>query len=84
MQPSPYDRTAAFVRLRFRRQPIGSAALLLACLWIVLNVYEAAANWSTAGAGGWFEQVTTTVSFCAIGVVMVTALAWLIEHVFSK
>jgi hypothetical protein len=84
MQPSPYDRTVAFLRIHFHRRPIASAALLLACLWIALNVFEVTTNWSTAGAGGWFQTVTTTVTLCAIGVLMLAALAWLIEHILSE
>jgi hypothetical protein len=83
MQPSPYDRTAAFVRTRFRRRPIAFTTLFLACVWIALNIYEVTTNWSTSDAAGWFQTVTTTVTLCAIGVLMLAALAWLIEQVLS-
>lgn len=83
MGPSPYDRTVAWLRITFRRRPIASVALLLACAWIVLNVYETAVNWSSAGGPGWFGAVTTTVSLSAIGVLMVAALVWLAEYVLA-
>jgi hypothetical protein len=83
MQPSPYDRTAAFLRIHFQRRPVASAALLLACVWIALNGFEMTTNWRTTGVGGWFQTVTTTVYLCAVGVLMLAALAWLIEHVLG-
>jgi hypothetical protein len=82
MQTSPYDRTMKVLRARFRRQPVTSTALLLACAWIGLNVYETAAHWHANSFGlGWFQAVTETVSLSAIGILAVAALAWLIERV---
>ena len=53
MRPSPYDRTAAVLRVRFRRQPVASTALLLSCVWIALNVYEMASTGTDQeGLGG--------------------------------
>ena len=83
MGPSAYDRMAAWLRITFRRRPIASVALALACAWILLNVYETLSNWSSASAPGWFEAVTTMVSLSAIGVLLLAALAWLVEYVFA-
>jgi hypothetical protein len=83
MQPSPYDRTMKVLRIRLRRQPVASTALLLACAWIGLNVYEMAAHWHASSFGvGWFQAVSATVTLSAIGILAVTALAWLVERVF--
>ena len=83
MQRSPYDRTMKVLRVRLRRQPVASTALLLACAWIGLNIYEVAAHWrGKTFAIGWFQAVTATVSLSAIGIRAVAALAWLVERVF--
>jgi hypothetical protein len=83
MQPSPYDRTMNVVRGMLRRQPIASTALLLACAWIGLNIYEMAAHWRAHSFGvGWFQAVAATVTLSAIGILAVAALAWLVERVF--
>lgn len=83
MQPSPYDRTMKVLRVRLRRQPVASVALLLACAWIGLNVYETATHWHANSFGvGWFQAVTATVSLSAIGILAIAALAWLVERVF--
>lgn len=83
MQPSPYDRTMKLLRVRLRRQPVASTALLLACAWIGATVYETAAHWHNNSFGvGWFQAVTATVSLSAVGILAVTALAWLVERVF--
>ncbi len=81
MQPTPYERTVAALRIRFTRQPIAATAVALACLWIAVNVYETAAHWRSSA--GWFEQATTTVTFCGIGVIGLAAITWLVERVFG-
>ena len=69
---------------RFRRAPVAATAVVLAFAWIALNVYEVAAHWDRSRGLGWFETVTTTVSLCAIGVVALAALVWLVERVFGE
>ena len=71
------------LRIRFRRQPIASTALVLSCLWIALNVYEMAATWNQPRGLGWFLWVTDTVTECATGVIVLAALAWLVDGVFG-
>jgi hypothetical protein len=67
-----------------RRRPVASAALLLACGWIALNVYEIGTHWRGRTAGvGWFQAVSATVSLSAIGVVAIAALVWLVDRVFA-
>jgi hypothetical protein len=42
-----------------------------------------AAHWrGRTFAIGWFQAVTAAVSLSAIGILAVTALAWLVERVF--
>jgi hypothetical protein len=83
MQPSPYDRTVAVLRVRFRRQPVAFSALLVSCVWIALTVYENAAIWNQSRGNGWFLAVTDTVAECATGVLALAALVWLIDRVFG-
>lgn len=84
MGPSPYDRTVAWLRFRFRRRPVASVGLALGCSWIVLNVYEMTVNWSSRTGGlGWFEAATTTVTLCASGVLTLAALVWLVERALA-
>ena len=82
MQPSPYDRTTAFLRAGFRRRPVAFAATLLACAWIVLNVYETAAHWDRF-TFGWFDPLQQTISLCGIGIFTLAGLVWLVERVFG-
>jgi hypothetical protein len=84
MQSSPYDRTVRWLRPRLRRQPIASLALLLACAWVALNVYEIAKHWRGQTAGvGWFQAVAATVSLSSVGVVALAALVWLTDRALA-
>jgi hypothetical protein len=78
MQPTPYERTVAALRIRFQRQPVAGTALAVACLWVAVNVYEVAAHWESSA--GWFENLTTAITLCATGIFAVAALAWLIDR----
>jgi hypothetical protein len=78
MQPSPYERTVAALRIRFRRQPVAGTALGLAGVWIAVNVYEATAHWNDPA--GWFENLITTITLCATGIFTLAALTWLVER----
>jgi hypothetical protein len=80
MRATPYERTAAVLRMRFRRQPVAATAVALACLWIAVNVYEAAVHWGAPE--GWFGEVTTTVTLSDVGVVAIAAITWLVERLF--
>jgi hypothetical protein len=82
MQPSPYDRSVAFLRAGLRRSPVAFAAVLLACAWILLNVYETAAHWDRYPFG-WFDALEQTVTLCATGIVVLAALVWLVERAFG-
>jgi hypothetical protein len=84
MQPSPYDRTMAVLRVRFRRRPAAATGVALACIWLVLNVYQTLAHWSRVSQLGWFQTLTDTVFFCAYGVITVAGLVWLVESVTGE
>jgi hypothetical protein len=82
MQPSPYDRTMAVLRIRFRRRPVASAGVLLAAIWVAITVYETASSWGGSSTG-WFFRVSDAISLCSIGVVTLAGLVWLIERTFG-
>jgi hypothetical protein len=82
MQQSPYDRTMAVLRIRFRRRPVASAGVVLTVVWGAVNIYETALRWGN-GSTGWFFQVSQAVTLCSIGVVTLAGLVWLVERTFG-
>jgi hypothetical protein len=74
----------ALLRRRFRRRPVPACGVVLACAWLGLNAYESVAHPNRFGGLGWYETLRFTVQFCAIGVVAIAALVWLVEQVFSE
>jgi hypothetical protein len=82
MQPSPYDRTMTVLRTRFRRRPVAMTAVVLAFVWICLNVYETVSLGDRFGLG-WFDTVRGVVSVSGVGIVALAGLVWLIERTFG-
>jgi hypothetical protein len=83
MQPSPYDRTMVVLRTRFRRRPVAATAVVLACVWIAINVYQTGSLWHRTGFG-WFNALVNIVSSSAFGVLALAGLVWLVERVFGE
>jgi hypothetical protein len=77
MTQSPYDRTAAFLSARYRRNPVAFCAVVLAAAWAVWTIYEVL---SVPSSGfGWYLRARETISEVGSGLIVAAGVVWLIE-----
>jgi hypothetical protein len=76
MNPSPYDRTASFLRGRYRRSPLAAVSLVLVVLWAIWTAYELFGT--SEGFGGWYLELRDFVGVTASGVILIAGIVWLV------
>ena len=77
MTQSPYDRTAAFIRTRYRRNPVAFCAIVLAVAWALWTLYEAL---SAPSSGiGWYLLARVAIIEIGSGLIVAAGVAWLVE-----
>lgn len=62
---------------RARQDQIALGAVVLAGIWIAVNVYEMVVHWDRYPFG-WFSALTDTVTASAVGVLALAGMVWLI------
>jgi len=72
MNPSPYERTSAFIR---GRDPVAIAGIALAAAWAVWVIYYLLDH---RHGFAWFLLASDAVSEIGAGVLLVAGLVWLI------
>jgi hypothetical protein len=78
MSQSPYDRTAALIGERYRRNPIAFCALVLVAAWALWTIYEML----TAPAGvGWWLLARDAVEAIGSGLIVAVGVLWLLDVV---
>lgn len=78
MMQSPYDRTAAFLRARYRRNPVAFCAVVLAAAWAVWTLYEV---FSERSPLGWYEQARVVILEVGNGLIVAAGVVWLVTVV---
>lgn len=88
MNPSPYDRTAAFIRERYRGDPVaavGMALVMLWAAWVVVYLVEhrhytlrVVGTQTFSGDVSWYSIVGNAISEIGSGVVVVAGVVWLL------
>jgi hypothetical protein len=76
VNPSPYDRTASFLRARYRRSPPAAVGLALALLWAIWTAYEVFRT--PEGFGGWYFELREVVSITGSGLILIAGIVWLL------
>ena len=76
MSQSPYDRTAAFVGARYRRNPVAFCGFVLAAAWTLWTLYEVLSR-SSSGVG-WYLRVREVFEESGDGLIVATGVVWLI------
>jgi hypothetical protein len=78
MSQSPYDRTAALIGDRYRRNPIAFCALALVAAWALWTIYEVL----TGPAGvGWWLQAREVIETIGSGLIVAAGVVWLLDVV---
>ena len=76
MSQSPYDRTAAFIGARYRRNPVAFSAFVLAAAWALWTLYEVL---STSSSGfGWYLRARDVIEETGDGLIVAVGLVWLV------
>lgn len=74
---SPYDRTAAFLGGRYRRNPVAFCAFVLAAAWALWTLYEVL---STPSSGfGWYLRARTVIEQTGSGLIIAVGAVWLVD-----
>jgi hypothetical protein len=76
VNPSPYDRTVAFIAARYRRSPVAFCAVILAAAWAVWTLYEVLSA-SSAGVG-WYLQARAVLEEVGSGLIVAAGVVWLL------
>jgi hypothetical protein len=79
VRQSPYDRTAAFVRSRYRRSPVALCAVVLAAAWALWTGYEVLS--APSSVFGWYEQARVVILEVGYGLIVAAGVVWLVEAV---
>jgi hypothetical protein len=82
MSQSPYDRTAAFVGTRYRRNPVAFCAFVLAAAWTLWTLYEVL-SLSPSGLG-WYERGREVIAETGSGLIVAAGVAWLVDIVRGR
>jgi hypothetical protein len=77
MSQSPYDRSASFVRGRYRRNPVAFCALVLAVVWALWTLYEVASG--PGGSFGWYLRAREAISQIGTGLVVAAGVVLLLD-----
>lgn len=80
MNPSPYDRSRAFLRGRYQRHPAAAIGMGLALLWSIWVIYYLVDHREGAG---WYLLVRGAVSEIGSGVLLAAGFVWLVGLVFD-
>ncbi|HEV8155096.1 MAG TPA: hypothetical protein VGP67_06160 [Gaiellales bacterium] len=77
MSQSPYDRSAAFVSGRYRRNRVAFCALVLAVVWAVWTLYEVATG--PAGSFGWYLRAREAITQIGSGLIVAAGVVLLVD-----
>ena len=80
MSPSPYDRSAEFLRGRYQRHPAAAIATGLSMLWAIWVIYYMVDH---RQGFGWYLLVRDAVSEIGSGVLLAAGVVWLVSLVFD-
>ena len=79
MSQSPYDRSAAFIGARYRRNPVAFCALVLAALWTLWTLYDVLSGPSVDV--GWYLRARDVVEQTGFGLIIAAGVVWLVDIV---
>ena len=77
MSQSPYDRTAAFVSGRYRRNPVAFCALVFAVVWALWTLYEVLSG--PAGSFGWYLRAREAITEIGSGLIVAAGVVLLVD-----
>jgi hypothetical protein len=77
MSQSPYDRTAAFIGARYRRNPLAFCAFALAAAWALWTVYELLS--APSSGVGWYLRAREVIEAIGPGVIVAAGTVWLVD-----
>ena len=77
MTQSPYDRTAAFISARYRRNPVAFCAVVLAAAWALWTLYEVLS--APSSGFGWYLQAREVILEVGNGLIVAAGVVWLVE-----
>jgi hypothetical protein len=80
VNPSPFDRTVAFLRGRYQRHPAAAIAIGLSMLWAIWVIYYIVDHHQ---GFGWYLLVQNAVSEIGSGVLLAAGFVWLVGLVFD-
>jgi hypothetical protein len=80
VSPSPYDRSATFLRGRYQRHPAAAIAMAMAVLWAIWVIYYVLDHRQGVG---WYLLVRGVVSEIGTGVLLAAGVVWLVGLVFD-
>jgi hypothetical protein len=77
MTQSPYDRTAAFISTRYRRNPVAFCAVVLAVAWALFTFYEVVS--APSSGFGSSLQAREVILEVGNGLIVAAGVVWLVE-----
>jgi hypothetical protein len=72
---SPYDRTAAFLRALYRRDPVVFCAIAFAAVWTAWTIYEFATG--RMADLGWFLRTREAIGEIGSGLIIAAGVIWI-------
>ena len=76
MSQSPYDRSAAFIGARYRRNPVAFCAFLLAAAWMLWTLYEVLS--ASPSGFGWYLRAREVIAETGGGLIVAAGVVWLV------
>jgi len=77
MSQSPYDRTAAFISGRYRRNPVAVCAFVFAVAWSLWTLYEVLSV--PAGSFGWYLRAREAITQIGSGLIVAVGVVLLVD-----
>src|SRR5207244_12999724 len=87
VNPSPFDRTVAFIRRRYRGDPVAAVGIALVVLWAAWVVvyllehrhytFRVVGTQTVSGDISWYTTVGNAITEIGSGVVVVAGVVWL-------
>ena len=75
MTQSPYDRTSAYLRARYRRDPVVFCALAFAAAWTVWTLYEFLTG--RLAHFDWFIRAEDALGEIGSGLIVAAGVIWI-------